>query len=410
MAPSKPNAGDDKKAKAPKKRASKGLKKSPAEPDEVWIERAAAAAAGAVKLPSDEEVPDDIADEVTITEMLVEAAEAPETDAPDTDGKSAASSKSAVARGPTNKGKKKVTVFHLEDWNNMMFQALVYRAEQGDLNVGAKDEARNELFQWMQEQRRQFKLYTEDPSTSTLTADQVKVLDSLHFHWHTRGEEHWNRNYLLLVQFHRENGHCLVPRLAKDKLGEFVTEQRRQMKFHKEGKPSRMTTKRKARLDELGFIWQLRQRSGWDERYNELVQFKEQYGDTMVPQLYSANRALGKWVAKQREQHRLLQTGRHSFLTPDRLKQLTDIGFVWHVQGPGRPGRHTRIVDPAPAVDSPAVPHFVRHVQGPGRPGCHAKNVNPAPAADLPAVSPPQAVSEPVPAPIAEAEAAEVSI
>jgi hypothetical protein len=366
MAPSKSKAADDKKAKAPKKRAAKGVKKLPDEPDEAWIEQAAAAA---VKLPSDEEVLDDIADQVT--EMLVEAAEAP-----DTDGKPAATSKSAVARGPTKKGKKKI--FHAEDWNNMMFTALVYRAKQGDLSVAAKDEDNDELFQWMQEQRRQFKLYTEDPSTSTLTADQVKVLDSLHFHWHTRGEEHWNRNYLLLKQFHQENGHCLVPRLAKDKLGEFVTEQRRQMKFLKEGKPSRMTSKRTALLNELDFIWQLRQRTGWDDRYNELVQFKEQYGDTMVPQLYSANRALGKWVAKQREQHRLLQAGKHSFLTPDRLQQLNDIGFVWCVQGPGRPGRHTRIVDPAAAAGLPAVP--------------------------------PPAASEPVPAPDAEAEAPEVAI
>lgn len=369
MAPSKPKTADDKKAKAPKKRAARGLKIEPGQPDEVWIEQAASVAAGVVKLPPDEseEVPDTddiaIADEV-VTEMLVEAAEAP-----DTDGKPSASSKSAV-----KKGKKKV--FHPEDWNNMMFEALVYRVEHGDLNVGAKDEHRSELFQWMQEQRRQFKLYTENPSTSTLTADQVKVLDSLHFNWHTRGEEHWNRNYLLLKQFQQENGHCLVPRLAKDKLGEFVTEQRRQLKLLKEGKPSRMTSKRKALLDELGFIWHLRQRTGWDDRYSELVQFKEKHGDTMVPQLYTANRALGKWVAKQREQHRLLQAGKHSFLTPDRLKQLTDIGFVWYVQGPGRPGRHTSIETDLLALPPP----------------------------------PPPAQSEPIPAPAAEAGGSQVSV
>ena len=75
------------------------------------------------------------------------------------------------------------------------------------------------------------------------------------------------------------------------------TEQRRQYKLLKEGKPSRMTIKRKALLDELGFVWQVRQRTGWNDRYDELIKFKEQYGDTIVPQQYEANRPLGKWVS-----------------------------------------------------------------------------------------------------------------
>ena len=48
---------------------------------------------------------------------------------------------------------------------------------------------------------------------------------------------------------------------------------------------------------------------------------------------YAANRALGKWVAKQREQHRALKKGEHSFLTPDRLEQLNSVGFVWSMKG-----------------------------------------------------------------------------
>jgi hypothetical protein len=349
MAPSKPSAADAKEGKAPRKRTAKPVKKSPTE---AWLEQDAAAA-GPKKVPSDEEDTVDVDD---VTEMLTDTVE----------GKPAATSKSSVARGPTKKRKKKA-IFHVEDWNNMMFEALVYRAEHGDLNAGAKDEDHENLFGWMQEQRKQFKLYQDDPSSSTLTQDQVNVLDSLHFHWHTRGEEHWNRMYLSLKQFQEENGHCLVSRSkGKDKLGDFVTDQRRQYKLLMEGKPSRMTHSRKALLDELGFVWQLRQRTGWDDRYNELVQFKEQYGDTMVPQLYSANKALGKWVAKQREQHRLLHAGKHSFLTPDRLQQLNEIGFVWHVQGPGRPGRHTSLAMGEPAASGlSAVPPPAAEAEAP---------------------------------------------
>ena len=51
-----------------------------------------------------------------------------------------------------------------------------------------------------------------------------------------------------------------------------------------------------------------------------------------VPQHYKDNKALGKWVAKQREQHKLLKKGVHSFLTPYRLEKLNNLGFVWSVR------------------------------------------------------------------------------
>lgn len=37
-------------------------------------------------------------------------------------------------------------------------------------------------------------------------------------------------------------------------------------------------------------------------------------------------------MAKQREQHKLLKKGLHSFLTPYRLEKLNNVGFVWSVR------------------------------------------------------------------------------
>ena len=51
-----------------------------------------------------------------------------------------------------------------------------------------------------------------------------------------------------------------------------------------------------------------------------------------VPQHYKANRALGKWVAKQREQYRLKKNGEHSFLTDYRIEKLEQCGFAWQVR------------------------------------------------------------------------------
>jgi len=56
------------------------------------------------------------------------------------------------------------------------------------------------------------------------------------------------------------------------------------------------------------------------------------FSDCKVPQHYKENKALGKWVAKQREQYKLLKKGDHSFLTPYRLEKLEQAGFVWQVR------------------------------------------------------------------------------
>lgn len=61
-------------------------------------------------------------------------------------------------------------------------------------------------------------------------------------------------------------------------------------------------------------------------------------------------------MAKQREQYRLLQQGKHSFLTPDRLQSLNEIGFVWQVQGPGRSGRPAGITAAGIAAAAAAKP------------------------------------------------------
>ena len=41
---------------------------------------------------------------------------------------------------------------------------------------------------------------------------------------------------------------------------------------------------------------------------------------------------LAIWVNIQRREYRLLQEGRHSQLTDERVQKLNDIGFVWDIK------------------------------------------------------------------------------
>ena len=67
----------------------------------------------------------------------------------------------------------------------------------------------------------------------------------------------------------------------------------------------------------------------WQERFEELVEFRKEHGNCLVPHNWSGNRSLAQWVKRQRYQYKLKQEGRHSTLTDERLHVLEDMGFVW---------------------------------------------------------------------------------
>jgi len=177
----------------------------------------------------------------------------------------------------------------------------------------------------------------QEKSIAKLTANRISVLNAIGFPWNVRGDSYWQKYYDALVQYKAQNGDVKVPRLYAEnpRLGEWVTDQRKQYKLKCEGSHSCLTDERKKKLDQLGFVWKVRDRADWNDRYEQLLEFKKVTGHCKVPQHYSQNRALGKWVAKQREQYRFYREGRHSFLTDERIDLLKSIGFIWKVKGRG---------------------------------------------------------------------------
>jgi hypothetical protein len=217
------------------------------------------------------------------------------------------------------------------EFNHFFFQLMAFKAEHSNYNV-PKD-THPELHTWLQNLKRDYKHYVGNETTSPLTEEQAFVLESLHVPVTSRGDEHWNRFFGLLQQYREEHGHVLVPRLCEvPGLGDWVTDQRRQHKAWKQGQSSQLTKDRREKLESIGFTWQVRNRPEWELRYHELLQYKQIHGDCKVPQHYKENKALGKWVAKQREQFKLMRKGQHSFLTPYRLEKLNEAAFVWQVR------------------------------------------------------------------------------
>eukprot|EP00804_Cyclotella_cryptica_P027074 CCRYP_013615-RA/>CCRYP_013615-RA protein AED:0.01 eAED:0.01 QI:345/1/1/1/1/1/2/401/437 len=143
----------------------------------------------------------------------------------------------------------------------------------------------------------------------------------------------WEDQFKALQRYRLVNGHTKVPARYKEnpKLGRWVMTQRRQMALMQQGYPNALTVERIAMLDEIGFAWSVRPEpvSTWNKKMEELKQYKQTFGNTMVPQRYQANPQLGTWVHTQRRQYKLMQEGKKSSMTQDKIDALNAVGFVW---------------------------------------------------------------------------------
>jgi hypothetical protein len=55
--------------------------------------------------------------------------------------------------------------------------------------------------------------------------------------------------------------------------------------MYQEGKPNRMTAERIRELESIGFEWETSAAPSWNERFEQLREFKVQFGHCRVPTL-----------------------------------------------------------------------------------------------------------------------------
>ena len=72
----------------------------------------------------------------------------------------------------------------------------------------------------------------------------------------------------------------------------------------------------------------------WQEKFHELQEYKDTHGDTLVPQNYELNPALGRWVRRQRLEYSKLVNNSEMYddVSQYRIHQLKSIGFVFDVR------------------------------------------------------------------------------
>jgi len=69
--------------------------------------------------------------------------------------------------------------------------------------------------------------------------------------------------------------------------------------------------------------------NSWNERFLELLRFRDEHDHCFVPHKYPQNPQLSQWVRKQRHQRKRKDKGLHSTLSDERQEMLSDAGFIW---------------------------------------------------------------------------------
>jgi hypothetical protein len=87
--------------------------------------------------------------------------------------------------------------------------------------------------------------------------------------------------------------------------------------------------KRRGAVSKRATKFRTYQKEKWQERYEELVEYKKQNKNCLVPHCFGSNPCLARWVKRQRYQRKLLHDGQKSTMTHERVKMLDELGFVW---------------------------------------------------------------------------------
>ena len=170
--------------------------------------------------------------------------------------------------------------------------------------------------------------------------------------------EKWDEKYQQLVDFKSTHGHCLVPHnwIHNPSLAQWVKRQRYQYVLkHKtwgrcseSKRVSTLTDKRQELLESIGFVWSPHD-AMWEEKYHELMDYKQVHGHCNVPTNYPQNRSLSSWVRGQRHQYKLLlkstteegeqhgaapasekdaaKNKTHNAMMMERMERLKSLGF-----------------------------------------------------------------------------------
>ena len=201
-------------------------------------------------------------------------------------------------------------------WQQKFEELRQFSVIHGHCNVSQNYVQNPWLGTWVSSQRDRYR-------QNRLEQDRIVRLESIGFVWNFKNEFviAWQQKFNELQEFRDVYGHCNITRnyLKNKQLATWVSEQRSQYKLNIL-KPDRIS-----KLESIGFVWNFKNEfvTAWEQKFDELKQFKNIYGHCNVPNGYFENKQLARWVIQQRTNYKKNSLGL------DRIAKLNELGFDW---------------------------------------------------------------------------------
>ncbi|GKY95090.1 hypothetical protein MPSEU_000473000 [Mayamaea pseudoterrestris] len=226
-------------------------------------------------------------------------------------------------------------------WYELFDLLVEYKQTYGHCLVPRKYDACPRLAAWVEQQRRAVATLTKSASASA-ALNQVSDFSPEKFATPPLAFDSTNHLgavgdveiYLGAISSEHDS-----PKIINDKTSAFTCVDKT------------LSSEKKAKLDALGFVWSLRSKrvdDHWETMFQQLLDYRQMYGDCLVPSRWEKNPKLGKWIETQRYEHTKLQRssaeitegtdGGVTFkastprLTEERIRRLESVGFEWRVK------------------------------------------------------------------------------
>ena len=217
-------------------------------------------------------------------------------------------------------------------WFKKFKKLLEFKEQHGHCFVPLIYPQDQELAVWARHQR-YIHNNTQLANTKPEYSERFKCLEYIGFEWNpnkTINDARWDMRFNQLLEFKKQHGHTDVPHGYKPnvKLATWVGLQRG--RFYNDGKPNQLgiPKERVKRLKQIGFNFcdpqEKENNERWEQRFQELVEYKKQHGNTTIKCKNKSHPKLGPWVKSQRE---LIRTNKLSKERVERIMKL-DKNFI----------------------------------------------------------------------------------
>ena len=224
------------------------------------------------------------------------------------------------------------------------FDALMkFKEEFGHCNAPIYKSKHHSLGWWCSNMRRAYKQIKKgERPQNTLSNENIRRLEEAGFKWTLMVTQRstFDERFEDLLKFKLKFGYCNVPVLKSSEyeyssLGHWCGTLRTSYRKMEMGKPLLgtpfLSQENIRRLENLGFLWNQKQNI-FDERFEELMEFKEKFGHCFVPCKKSNEyRLLSQWCKRLRNSYKSIQNGEkpHCKLTDHHIRRLEEAGFKW---------------------------------------------------------------------------------